>query len=84
MKVCPVQRFGLKAVTEHFLDTGEILGKGTDELEGFHWLDGRHYGPGEKPRITKEFMAPLGIVLEPGRLDPPAFDPCLETAEVVA
>jgi epoxyqueuosine reductase len=64
MKVCPVQRYGLEAVTTHLVETGEILGKGTDELEGYHWLDGRHYGPGQKPRITQEFMAPRGIALD--------------------
>jgi len=56
MKVCPVQRYGLDRVKEHWVRTGEILGKGTDELEGFDWIDGRHYGPGEKPRITSEFL----------------------------
>jgi ferredoxin len=59
MKVCPVQRYGLPAVHQHFRDTGEILGKGTDELEGFVWpLDGRYYGPREKPRITLELISP--------------------------
>jgi epoxyqueuosine reductase len=59
MKVCPVQRYGLQAVHDHFSETGEILGKGSDELEGFLWpLDGRYYGPGEKPRITLELIKP--------------------------
>ncbi len=51
MKVCPVQRYGLDAVSSHFVASGgEILGKGSDELEGYVWpIDGRHYGPGEKP-----------------------------------
>jgi ferredoxin len=47
MKVCPVQRYGLARVHEHFEQTGEILGRGTDELEGYEWpLDGRFYGVG--------------------------------------
>lgn len=72
MKVCPVQRYGLEAVTNHLVETGEILGKGTDELEGFHWIDSRHYGPGQKPKISKEFMmTPLGITLERNRQVPP-------------
>jgi len=59
MKVCPVQRYGLAAVHEHYAATGEVLGKGSDELEGFVWpLDGRYYGPGEKPRITPELISP--------------------------
>jgi epoxyqueuosine reductase len=70
MKVCPVQRYGLESVTKHLVETGEILGKGTDELEGYHWLDGRHYGPGQKPRMTKELMTPLGIALDRERQTP--------------
>jgi ferredoxin len=51
MKVCPVQRYGLDALSSHFVASGgEILGKGSDELEGYVWpIDGRRYGPGEKP-----------------------------------
>jgi epoxyqueuosine reductase len=61
MKVCAVQRFGLQAVLDHFVESGEILGKGSDLLEGFTWpLDGRYYGPGQKPRITRELIAPPG------------------------
>lgn len=62
MKVCPVQRYGLEAVVDEFERSGKILGKGTDELEGYHWpVDGRHYGPGEKPRIGKELMGPVDL-----------------------
>jgi epoxyqueuosine reductase len=64
MKVCPIQKFGLPAVLNHYKETGEILGKGTDELEGYNWPgDGKHYGPGTKPRsaVTKEFLWPGGI-----------------------
>lgn len=51
MKVCPVQRFGLPAVIEEFARTGQVLGKGSPELEGYRWpLDGQFYGPGKKPR----------------------------------
>jgi ferredoxin len=61
MKVCPVQRYGLDAVKETFLETGKILGKDSDELEGYTWpIDGRHYGPREKPRVTKELLNPPG------------------------
>lgn len=49
-KVCPVQRYGLPAVIQEFKETGQVLGKGTDELEGYEWpVDGRHYGPNERP-----------------------------------
>jgi epoxyqueuosine reductase len=62
MKVCPAQRYGLKSVLEEFGRTGQVMGKGTDELESYHWpLDGRRYGPGEKPRITDEIIRPTGM-----------------------
>jgi epoxyqueuosine reductase QueG len=53
MKVCPVARYGLAAVHEHYVKTGgEILGRDSDELEGYVWpVDGRYYGPGEKPGV---------------------------------
>jgi ferredoxin len=67
MKVCPVQRYGLAAVHEHFVATGDVLGKGSDELEGYVWpLDGRYYGPGEKPRITRDLISPPGWPFEKG------------------
>ena len=57
MKVCPIQRYGLAAVLEHREATGEILGLGSDELEGYDWpLDGYHYGPGLRPRLEPEFF----------------------------
>jgi ferredoxin len=59
MKVCPVQRYGLRAVLEEYDRSGTILGKDTDELEGYNWpLDGRRYGPGEKPRLARDFFNP--------------------------
>lgn len=57
MKVCPVQRYGLDAILEHRERTGEILGLGSDELEGYDWpLDGRHYGPDETPRVGEDVV----------------------------
>ena len=70
MKVCPVQRYGLEAVKTHLVDTGEILGKGTDELEGYYWIDGRHYGPGQKPRMTQELLHPDGMEIDLTRKKP--------------
>lgn len=62
MKVCPVQRYGLEAVFDEFERTGNVLGKGTDELEGYHWpLDGKHYGPGKKPRMDPSLTAPVDL-----------------------
>ena len=57
VKVCPVQRYGLQAVLDHRAATGEILGLGSDELEGYDWpLDGGHYGPGERPKLEPAFF----------------------------
>ena len=68
MKVCPIQRFGLEPVIEEFRVNGRILGRGTDDLEGYDWpLDGRHYGPSEKPRLGREFFDPPGFDYEPLR-----------------
>lgn len=70
MKVCPIQRYGLPAVLRHYDSTGEILGKGTDDLEGYDWpLDGQHYGPGATPRVPEEVINPPG--LDFGRAAPP-------------
>jgi epoxyqueuosine reductase len=65
MKVCPVQKYGLPAVLEHYSETREILGKGSDELEGYDWPDGRRYGPGTKPRsaVSQEMLEPDGVRL---------------------
>jgi len=71
MKVCPVQRWGLDAVRDQFLETGEILGKGSDDLEGFRWpIDGRFYGSGEKPRMTNELLQPPGWKFDKTRTAP--------------
>ena len=72
MKVCPVQRYGLRAVLDEFTITGRIIGRDTDELEGYDWpLDGRHYPPGQRPRIAEELLAPPGLTFDPARLAPP-------------
>jgi ferredoxin len=65
MKTCPVQKYGLPAVLEHYADTGEVLGKGSNELEGYGWPDGRWYGPGVKPRsaVDKDMLEPDGTKL---------------------
>ncbi|MCW2993638.1 MAG: hypothetical protein JWQ18_1133 [Conexibacter sp.] len=74
MKVCPIQRYGLDRVLDHYTETGAVLGVGSDELEGFHWPpDDRRYGPGEKPRIdSKSLLKPEGMILDLTRVGPPA------------
>jgi ferredoxin len=59
MKVCPVQAYGLGAVIDEFERTGTILGKHTDDLEGYDWFfDGRHYLPGQTPRVPAAILRP--------------------------
>ena len=55
IKVCPVQRYGLKAVLDHYSATnGKILGKGTDELEEYTLDDKGYFGSGKMPKFTVE------------------------------
>lgn len=69
VKVCPIQRFGVEAVVAYYEETGRILGKDSDDLEGYTWLiDHRYYGVGDKPRISSEQL------LHPPELE---FDPRL-------
>ena len=63
MKVCPINKYGAKAVMEHYVDTGQVLGKGTHALEGYTLhpeLTGRYthgyFGPGELPTFNAEFF----------------------------
>jgi epoxyqueuosine reductase len=59
MKVCPVQAYGLGAVIDCFDRTGTILGQHTDDLEGYDWFfDGRHYPPGQTPRVPAAILSP--------------------------
>ncbi len=56
IKVCPVQKYGMAPVMEHYLETGEILGKGSDDLEAFE-LQGKGYYPsGKLPSFDREFF----------------------------
>jgi len=72
MKVCPVQRYGLDAILEHRAETGEILGLGTDELEGYDWpLDGEHYGPGKTPKVGDDIMKNPDLTFDFSRKEPP-------------
>ena len=53
MIVCPIQRYGMKPVMEHYIQTGEVLGKGTEGLEGYS-LEGKGYfGPEELPHFDR-------------------------------
>jgi hypothetical protein len=66
-----VQRYVLRAVLDEYRRNGQILGKDTDDLEGFDWpLDGRHYGPNEKPHVPTSVVRPPGFNLDPTRTEP--------------
>ena len=56
MKTCPIQRYGVSAVMEHYGDTGQVLGKGTHLLEGYSLREMKYYGPGELPSFDSEFF----------------------------
>jgi ferredoxin len=56
MTTCPAQRYGTAAMIEHWERTGTILGKGTDELEGYTWSDGDYYGPRQRPTHDPVFL----------------------------
>jgi len=77
MKVCPVQRYGLAAILDHREETGEILGLGTDELEGYDWpLDDAHYGPGETPKVDPELIREPKLSFDVKRTTPaPGIEP---------
>ena len=57
MKVCPIQKYGLQNTMEHYAETGQVLGKGTHDLEGYT-LEGKGYfGPGEMPVFDAGFFS---------------------------
>ena len=56
MKVCPIQMYGMKPVMEHYAATGQVLGKGTDLLEGYELKGRGYFGPGELPKFDTDFF----------------------------
>ena len=56
MKVCPIQKYGMKNVMEHYAETGQVLGKGTHDLEGYTLDDKGYFGPGELPVFGRGFF----------------------------
>ena len=46
----------MKPVMEHYVETGEILGKGTHNLEGYVLGDKGYFGPGELPIFEGGFF----------------------------
>ena len=65
MKVCPIQKYGMKNVMEHYAETGQVLGKGTHDLEGYTLEDKGYFGPGEMPVFDRGFFdMPRGTASE--------------------
>ena len=56
MKVCPIQKYGMKNVMEHYAETGQVLGKGTHDLEGYSLDRKGYFGPGELPVFDRGFF----------------------------
>ena len=46
----------MPSVMEHYVETGEVLGKGTDNLEGYEIRGKGYFGPGELPSFNREFF----------------------------
>ena len=77
MKTCPVQKYGLKNVMDHYAETGQVLGKGTHDLEGFE-LEGKGYfGPGELPVFDRNFFSDMPH----GTIEQHAFEAFKEQAK---
>ena len=56
MLTCPIQRYGMPAVMEHYVETGNVLGKGTDALEGYELRDKGYFASGKLPHFTPQFF----------------------------
>ena len=41
---------------EHYVETGEVLGKGTENLEGYEFKEKGYFPPGKLPRFNREFF----------------------------
>jgi Pyruvate/2-oxoacid:ferredoxin oxidoreductase delta subunit len=76
MKVCPIQKYGMQTVMDHYAATGQVLGKGTHDLEGYS-LEGKGYfGPGEMPVFEAGFFN-----MPHGNADEWAFEQFKEKAQ---
>ncbi len=69
VRSCPIQKYGYDRVMAHYVETGDVLGKGTDELEGYTLPDKGYFGPGKRPIYTREELATPGVYGNRGDLD---------------
>ena len=56
MKVCPIQKYGMKPVMEHYVETGEVLCKGTDDLESYELENKGYFRSGKVPVFDRDFF----------------------------
>lgn len=70
MTTCPAQRYGTEAMIDHWKKTGTILGKDTEELEGYTWADGKYYGLRQRPVHDDVFMAMPSFPRERASISP--------------
>ena len=59
MKVCPVQKYGMQEVMQHYAETGQVLGKGTHDLEGYEIEGKGYFGPGDLPVFERDFFSAM-------------------------
>ena len=61
MKVCPIQRYGMPQVMSHYIETAEVLGKGTENLEAYTLEDKGYFKTGQLPKFEPGFFdMPMG------------------------
>ena len=61
VKTCPIQKYGYETVMNHYQATGEVLGKGTNDLEEYTLPDKGYFPSGKLPIFTKEELKTPGI-----------------------
>ena len=56
MKTCPIQKYGMKPVMEHYIETGDVLGKGTENLEGLRVAGQGIFRGGQAPALRHRVL----------------------------
>ena len=56
IKVCPIQKYGMKPVMEHYVKTGTVLGKGTENLEAYELPGKGYFSAGKLPKFESGFF----------------------------
>tara|TARA_B000000460_G_C21156748_1_gene239408 strand:- start:117 stop:437 length:321 start_codon:yes stop_codon:yes gene_type:complete len=46
----------MTSVMDHYLETGEVLGKGSDNLEGYQLPEKGYFPPGKVPSFNRDFF----------------------------